>query len=455
MSPCNIAIIGGGPGGYVAAIRAAQLGAKVCVIEKDALGGTCLNRGCIPTKALWECARLIDDVRRAADFGIRASEPELDFAKAMQRTRTVIETLTKGIGLLLKKNKVDVIEGVGCLRDENTIGVGDRTIHADKIILATGSRPAKIRAFPYDGKKVITSDEALRLSSLPKSILIVGGGYIGAEFASFLHAFGAKVTVVEALDRLLPLQDADVSKEIFKAFKKQKIGVHTKTKVEELSTTDSGVSAKLASGKSVDAEVALISVGREPYTEGLGLENVGLKTTDKGTIEIDETCRTALPGIYAIGDITPAPQLAHVASAQAKVAAANAAGQRARIDCRVIPACIFVHPEAACVGLTEQQAKDQGIDVKCATFHYRGLGRAIAGGEIDGMFKLIGDPTTGELLGAHIVGAHASDMIGELALAMKLESTIEEIAETIHAHPTLAEGIMETAEVWLDRPVHT
>ncbi|MEW6359503.1 MAG: dihydrolipoyl dehydrogenase [Planctomycetota bacterium] len=455
MSSYDIAVIGGGPGGYVAAIRAAQLGAKVCVIEKDVLGGTCLNRGCIPTKALWECARLLDDIQRAADFGVETSEPKLDFARATARTREVVDTLTKGIGMLLKKNKVALIKGAACLKDGKRIAVGDQEIQANKIILATGSRPAKIRAFPYDGKKIITSDEALQLSSLPKSILIVGGGYIGVEFASFLHAFGSEVTIVEALDHLLPLQDQDISKEIFKAFKKQKIKVHVKTQVEELSASNSGVSARLSSGKTVEAELALICVGRQPYTEGLGLENVGIRTTEKGTIEINETCQTTASGIYAIGDITPAPQLAHVASAQAKVAASNAAGRRAKIDYRVIPACVFAHPEAASVGLAEQEAREKGIEVKCAVFHYRGLGRAIAGGEIDGMFKLIGDAQTGELLGAHIVGAHASDMIAELALAIKLEATIEEIAETIHAHPTLSEGVMEAAEVWLDRPVHT
>lgn len=454
MPQYDVVVIGGGPGGYVAAIRAAQLGAKVCLVEKGRLGGTCLNRGCIPTKALWECGRLMEDIRRAGEFGVMVPAPGMDFAKVKERMAGVVDTLNKGVAMLLKKNKVEVKEGTGRLKSSRVVCVGDGEISTDKIVLATGSRPAAPKAFPIDGKKVITSDEALQLASLPKSVLIVGGGYIGAEFASFLHAFGVEVTVVEALDRLLPLQDEDVSKELFKAFKKQKLGVHVKTNVDSMTVGDRGVTASLSSGKSVEAEIALICVGRVPCTEGLGLETVGIETK-KGSIEIDEHCRTAVPGIYAIGDITGKPQLAHVASAQAKVAVAHACGRRAKMDYRVIPSCVFAQPEIGTVGLTEQQAKDAGIEVKCAKFSYRGLGRAIAGGEIEGFFKLIGDAKTGELVGAHIVGAHASDLIAEMALAIKLEATVEDVAETIHAHPTLSEGLMECAEVWLDRPIHS
>jgi dihydrolipoamide dehydrogenase len=458
MPECDIAVIGAGPGGYVAAIRAAQLGGKVCVVEKRELGGTCLNRGCIPSKAIIESARLFAKMKRAADFGLKADNPSADWSKIVARSASVIDILRRGVQGLLKKNNVEVIAGDATLRDTREIEVksadGSRkAVRASKIILATGSEAAHPSFFPFDGKLVITSDEALVLPQLPATTLVVGGGYIGCEFASIFQHLGVKVTVVEMLQSLLPEMDTDLGAELFRAFKKRQIGVYTGTKIESLSAGNGKVTAKLSNGQAVEAALALICVGRSLNIAGLGLDKVGVKVSDKG-IETNEFMQTNVPNIYAIGDITTKWKLAHVASKEGKVAAAHAMGKPAKMDYHVVPSCVFTTPEVASVGITEQQAKAKNMNIKTSRFPFMAIGKARAAGETEGFVKIIGDASTSEVLGVHIIGPDAGDLIAEAAIAMELEAIVETLAETIHTHPTLAEGLMESAEMWLGMPIH-
>lgn len=453
----KVAVLGSGPGGYVAAIRAAQLGASVAVIEERELGGTCLNRGCIPSKALIESARAFKIAKNAADFGVNLENPKPDFKAVRQRQAKILETLRGGIAGLFKRSKIDVITGRGRLVDKNNIAVenpdGETTVTAEKIILATGSEPVKPKGFDFDGKKIITSDHALSLDALPKNVLIIGGGYIGCEFAGIFNSFGCQVTVVEALSRLLPGLDVDISAELIKAFKKAKIKVHLDTKCESLEKSARKVKAKLSGADEISVDAVLFSVGRAINTRKIGLDKVGVEL-EKGAVKIDERCRTNVPNIFAIGDITAKIQLAHLASKQGMVAAECAMGRDSKIDYRVVPACVFTDPEIGTVGMTEDEAKKAGIEVKSSKFPFRALGKAHALGEIDGYTKIIADAKTGEVIGVHIIGAHATELIAEAALAMKLEATVGEISDTIHAHPTMAEGMMESAAAWLGHAVH-
>ena len=453
----NVAILGAGPGGYVAAIRAAQLGASVALIESRQLGGTCLNRGCIPTKAMLESVHVLSLAKHARDYGVVVADAEADLAAMNARKEKVVETLRNGIAALMKKNKVDVLLGRGRLKNAHTLVVtdmdGDTHITADKIILATGSEPLELPMFPVDHERVITSDDALNFDHVPESMLIIGAGAIGCEWAGIFGEMGTTITIVEMLDQVLPTMDKDVGKEIFKVFKKAKMNVHVKTKVESLEVTDDGVKAKLDNGKEYTVEKAMVCVGRKLNTDDIGLDAVGIET-GRGAIAVDEHCRTAVPNIYAVGDITAKLMLAHLASKQGIVAAEHAMGRESAMDYRVVPGCIFTHPAVGAVGLTEPEAAGQGRGVKAAKSSYRALGRALALGAPDGFFKIVADADTGEVLGCHIVGANASDLIAEAALAMQIECTVEELAHTIHAHPTLAEGLMEAAEQWLDRPIH-
>jgi len=457
MPHYDVCVIGAGPGGYVAAIRASQLGQKTCVIEQAEVGGTCLNRGCIPTKALWHSAKLLANMQRAGEFGIDSKTAKINFKTAQERAAKVISTLGKGVQGLLKKNKVELINGTATLKGEREVqvasGKNKLDITASHIIVATGSEPAKPDAFPFDGKAVITSDEMLRAKKLPESAIIVGAGYIGCEFASILNAFGVKVTLVEALERILPNLDADLASELARAFKKRKIAVHAGTKIEELKVGKKGVTAKISGGKSLSAEIALICVGRKPRVEEVGLAEVGVEM-ENGAIKRDEECRTTVPSIYAIGDVASPIQLAHWASAEGKVAAESAAGEFSRSDTKAVPSCIFTIPEIASVGMTEDEAKEKGFKVRSVKFPFRNLGKSLVAGELDGFFKLVAEEETGELLGAQIIGDNASDIIAELALAIRLECTVEELARTVHAHPTFAEGIMEAAEMWLGKAIH-
>jgi len=453
----DILVLGGGPGGYVAAIRAAQLGARTALIEERELGGTCLNRGCIPTKALVESARAFSTARRGAEFGFASSEVRPDYARMSQRKDEVCARLRKGVESLLATNKVEIIAGRGKLADRHTIEVTSagepRKVSAHHLILATGSEPLKLPGFPFDGRSVLTSDDALRLQEIPKSLLVVGGGYIGVEWASIFGELGARVTVVEMMDQLLPRSDADLAKELFRIFKKSGMDIHLQTQVKSVKVQGEGVTCELSSGKSVVVEKVLVSVGRALNSREIGLEAAGVKA-ERGAILIDEHCRTNVPNIYAIGDVTGKIQLAHVASRQGIIAAECATGRDRKMDYRVVPSCVFTHVEIGSVGMTSAECAAAKLEVKESRFPFMALGKAQAIGETPGWAKIIAEAKSGEVLGVHVIGAHASDLIAEAGLAMAMEATVEEIAHTIHAHPTMPEALSEAALAWLGRGIH-
>ncbi len=446
----DLIVIGGGPGGYVAAIRAAQLGGKVALVEKDKLGGTCLNRGCIPTKALLASVKVLAQTREAAEFGVLVDEVVYDFAKIMARKNEIVENLVGGIGQLCQSYGVEVIKGAGSFTDQNTISVKNgevvSEITASNIIIATGSEPANIPVFGIDGQRVITSNEALNLESVPESILIVGGGVIGCEFACILNELGCQVTIVEMMPQIIPTEDIQIARRLATIMKKSGVVIHTKTRIEQIDKQSGGIKATLDNGKEIEAEMSLISIGRSLNTKGLVLENAGVRLSQRGAIEIDERCRTNVKHVFAIGDVTAKIMLAHLASAQGLVAAENALGHVVEIDYEVVPSCIFTHPEIASVGLTAAKAKEKGLEVKEGTFNFRGLGKAVTMGETEGMVRLTCDAESDVVLGGQIIGPHATDLIGEIALAIRHRLTAKDIAGTIHAHPTLPEAVMEAAE---------
>ena len=450
----DVAVVGGGPGGYVAAIRGAQLGAKVCVVEEDRVGGTCLVRGCIPSKTLISSAELYGKMKNATEFGIDIKGDVLPNWKNMvARKNKVVDVNVGGIQALFKSYGVTLLPGRGSFADKSTLNVagpkGEATqIKADKVIIATGSKPANIPAFPYDGKKIISSDEALDLKELPTSILIVGGGYIGCEFASIFSELGVQVTVIEMLPRTLPLMDSSLSTVLERELKKNKVKILLGKKIESIMENDKGqMEASLEGGEKVAADLALVAVGRAPNSDGLEPTKAGVVLGKGKEIAVNEKMETKISGIYAIGDVVGIDKimLAHVASAEGIVAMENALGKEAEMDYRVVPACVFTSPEIGSVGSTEEEAKSKGHNVKTGVFPFRSLGKAHAIGETSGEVKIVSDSETDEVLGLHIIGPHATDLIAEAALAMKGELTVEEIASTIHAHPTLAEAMMETA----------
>jgi len=457
MSDYDVAVIGAGPGGYVAAIRAAQLGGSTCVIEKRDLGGVCLNRGCIPTKIYLHAADLLREAESAPNYGISFGKASVDYKKLNETRDSIIAGLRKGVAGLLKKNKVDVIEGAASFQSPQTLkieaGDGDRTVSASNIIIATGSEAARPGFFPFDGEKIITSDEILDLDHVPESLLVVGGGYIGCEYAGFFNRMGAKVTIVEMLDHILPMMDIDVASALSKDFKKRKIEVLTSSKVEDLKAEGKGVSCKVGD-QTIRAEVALVAIGRKTNSDIPGLEEIGIEL-DNGAIVIDDKCETTADGIYAIGDVTGKVQLAHVASMQGIVAAENITGHPRRMNYRAVPAVFFTHPQIAAVGITEKEAAEQQLEVKIGKFHFRGLGKAHVINDTGGFVKLIGNAKTGELLGCQIIGPAATELIEEAAVAIQLQSTVDEIARTIHPHPTLSESIKEAAESWLGLGIHS
>lgn len=438
----NVAVLGGGSGGYEAAIRAAQYGLKVALIEARELGGTCLNRGCIPTKALLHCAEVWETVADAKTLGIRTEQPTLDYsAMAAYKDRQVIK-LRKGVEALEKANGVTVINGFGVLSDAHTITVGDASVTADSIILATGSAPS---APPIEGAEhAINSDGLLSLAELPTSATIIGGGVIGIEFATLLSALGCKVTVLEAMPDILPGVDARITALTAKALKKKKVDIITGAKVLRIAP-DKTVSYELdGERREVRSDICAICTGRRPATAGIGLEAVGINT-ERGYIATDEHMRTSVPGIYAIGDITGRQQLAHVASAQGLVAAAGCAGKDESMDYGVVPACIYTRPEIACVGLSEGAAREKGINVKIGSFDVAGNGRATVIGERVGLALIVTDADTDAILGAQIMAPHATEMITEIAVAMRCGMKAHELARVIHPHPTVSEVIMDAA----------
>jgi dihydrolipoamide dehydrogenase len=450
-SSYDLVVIGSGPGGYVAAIRAAQLGMKTAVVEKDQVGGRCLNYACIPAKAVLRVADVLTEIRDADEFGIRVSEPEIDYAGVSARRTKVITTLTGGVAGLLKKNSIDVIEGSASLAGAGQIKVGDQTITAGKIILATGSVKRPIPGAEFGGR-VIGTEEAWALEELPATLAVVGAGASGAEIASAYARLGSEVILLEALDRVLPSEDADISKLAERGFKRQGIKVHTGTLVKDIVSADKSV--KFTYGEeSGEAEWLVIAAGRGPDVEGLGLDQAGVKLGESGLIEVDGAMRTSAEGIYAIGDLTPGPALAHKASDEGVIAVEDMAGMETHpIEYIDVPRATFCTPNVASFGLTEAQAREQGHDVVVGKVQYGAVGAGTVYGDRTGLVKIVGDKRYGELLGGHIVGAKATELIQELVNAKALEGGYPEIAHLVHGHPTMSEAVMEAARAadgWL------
>lgn len=459
----DVIVIGSGPGGYVTGIRAAQLGLKVAVVEREKLGGICLNWGCIPTKALLKSAQAFDYAKNAADYGVAIQgEVKPDFEAMISRSRNVADGMSKGIQFLFKKNKVEPVFGTAKLVDKNKVEVTDEqgkksTITGSHIILATGARSRQLPNLPQDGKKIFGYRKALTLEKQPESMVVVGSGAIGSEFAYFYHSIGTEVTLVEFMPTLVPLEDEEVSKQLERSFKKMKMKVMTSSSVESVDTTGDKckVTIKTKKGEEViEADVVLSAVGITPNTENLGLEELGVKT-DNGRVIVDEFYRTNVEGVYAIGDIIPGPALAHVASAEGIVCVEKIAGLNPQpIDYSNIPACTYTGPEVSSVGLTEAKAKEKGYEIKVGKFPYSASGKASAAGHKDGFVKLIFDAKYGELLGAHMIGGNVTEIIAELVVAKKLEITGHELIKSIHPHPTMSEAVMEAAAAAYDEVIH-
>lgn len=457
----DIIVIGSGPGGYVTAIRASQLGFKTAIIEKENLGGICLNWGCIPTKALLKSAQVFKYINHAEDFGLNKVEASFDFPNVVQRSRGVAEKMSKGVEFLMKKNKIDVIFGTAKVKPGKKVAVekdGAVTEYtAEHIVLATGARSRELPNLPQDGKKVIGYRQALTLPKQPKSMIVVGSGAIGVEFAYFYATLGTQVTVVEFMPNIVPVEDEDVSKHLEKSFKKAKIKVMTNASVESVDTSGEGVKAQVKTEKGIvelQADILLSAVGITANIENIGLEEVGIKT-EKDRVVVDEWYRTSVPGYYAIGDILPTQALAHVASAEGITCVEKIKGLDVeRIDYGNIPGCTYCTPEIASVGLTEKQAKEKGYEIKVGKFPFSASGKATANGDTDGFVKVIFDAKYGEWLGCHMIGTGVTEMIAEAVAARKLETTGHEILKTVHPHPTLSESVMEAVAAAYGEVIH-
>ena len=458
MLQCDVAVIGAGPGGYVAAIRAAQRGAKVIVVEKLNLGGVCLNVGCIPTKTLINTANTYKKLQHAEEIGLKVGKVKLDMKAMVARKDVVVKTNTGGIGALFKGYGIKVVKGDAVITAPGKVKVDKETIKADKIIIATGGRPAQLPGLEFDGKTIIGATKALDITDLPKRVAVIGAGALGAEFACIWNAFGSEVTIIEAMPTVLPREDAELTKRVASIWKRDGIDVRTATTVTKLTKTKTGAKLVLEGKKGGEIEVdkVLVGVGLECNSEVVTQNpKLGVKTGARGGIEVNDKMETSVPGIYAIGDVINRTWLAHGASAEAIVAATNATGGDKKMDYRVLPACNFTSPEVASVGMTEAAAKEAGIDVKVGKFMFMGNGRAHALGETDGMVKIIGDAKTDEIIGVHIMGHEAGEMIATAALAMSMEATVEEIVNTIHTHPTLSEVMLEAAEDYYGMGIHS
>lgn len=454
----DIIVVGSGPGGYVAAIRAAQLGKKVAIVEKADLGGVCLNWGCIPTKALLKSAQVFSYCKNAAHYGVAVEgEVKPDFEKIVARSRTVAETMSKGVAFLMKKNNIDVINGFGRLAGDGKVDVDGTTYEADAIILATGARPRQMPFMPVDGQHVITSKEALVLPKLPASMIVVGSGAIGSEFACLYASLGVKVTVIEYMPQMMPLEDEEVAKTMERSFRKMRATVLTSTNVKSVTVGEDGMCNVEIEGKkgaeTLTAEIVLSAVGIKSNIENIGLEEVGVEV-ERDKIKVDEHYQTSVAGVYAIGDIIATPALAHVASAEALHCVEYICGLNPEsVDYSTIPSCIFTSPEVASVGMTEQQAQKAGIEYKVGRFPFTASGKATAAGDRDGFVKLIFDADE-KLIGAHLVGANVTEMLGEPTLAKRLGVKAHAIAKTIHSHPTMHEGLMEASEAAMGVAIH-
>lgn len=456
----DVLVIGAGPGGYVAAIRAAQLGKSVTVIERGELGGVCLNVGCIPSKALIHASQTYEQVKSAEQMGIVAQNVAVDFPKVQEWKNKIVKQLTGGVRSLFKGNKIQTVPGEALFVSENEVrvinGYEVNRYKFNHCIIATGSRPLELPAFPY-GKRVLSSTEALNLTEIPKSLIVIGGGYIGVELGSAYARFGTKVTLLEAAEQILPGFEPELTRLVERKLKKNKVDLFTKALAKGMVENESGITVTAeikGEEKQLEADYVLVTVGRVPNTDQLGVAEIGMKLTEKGYIIVDEQGQTNIPNVYAIGDIVAGPALAHKASYEGKVAAEAIAGRPAAVDYKAIPAVVFTDPEIASVGISEREAKEQGIDCVVGRFPFAANGRALSVNAGEGFVKLVADKQNGVLLGAQIVGPEASNLIAEVGLAMEMGATLEDIALTIHAHPTLGEMMMEAAELALGHPIH-
>lgn len=459
----DIIVVGSGPGGYVTAIRASQLGLKTAIVERESLGGICLNWGCIPTKALLKSANVYEYLSHAADYGIQVKDASADFGAMIKRSRDVANGMSNGIQFLMKKNKIDVIKGNGVLKANKSVEVTaeDGTISnltANKgVIIATGARSRELPNLPQDGEKIIGYRQAMTLAKQPKKLVVVGSGAIGVEFAYFYNAIGTEVTIVEYLPNIVPVEDDEVSKQLEKSFKKSGISIMTNSSVESVDTSGKGcvVTVKTEKGEEkIECDVVLSAVGIQANLENIGLEELGI-IVDKGRILVNEYYQTNLPGYYAIGDVVPGPALAHVASAEGIICVEKIAGHHPEpLNYQNIPGCTYCSPEVASVGMTEKAAKEAGIEIKVGKFPFSASGKASASGAKDGFVKLIFDAKYGELLGGHLIGANVTEMIAEIVALRKLETTGEELIKTVHPHPTMSEAIMEAAAAAYGEVIH-
>ena len=461
MTSYDIIVLGSGPGGYVTAIRASQLGFKTAIVEKESLGGVCLNWGCIPTKALLKSAQVFDYLKHAGDYGLTIKEYDKDFDAVVNRSRNVAAGMSKGVQFLMKKNKIDVIEGHGKVLPGKKISVtkDDKTeeYQAQHIIIATGARSRELPTLPQDGKKIIGYRQAMTLDKQPKKMIVVGSGAIGIEFAYFFNAMGTEVTLVEYLDRIVPVEDEDVSKQLERSFKKSGINIMTSAEVTGVDTKGKGVKINVKTTKGeevINADLVLSAIGIKTNIENIGLEEVGI-AVDSDKILVNDFYQTNLPGYYAIGDVTPGQALAHVASAEGILCVEKIAGQHVEpLDYGNIPGCTYCSPELASVGLTEAQAKEKGYEIKVGKFPFSASGKAQAGGNADGFVKVIFDAKYGEWLGCHMIGTGVTDMIAEAVLGRKLETTGHEVLKAVHPHPTMSEAVMEAVADAYDEVIH-
>ncbi|MBO3116334.1 dihydrolipoyl dehydrogenase [Winogradskyella sp. DF17] len=457
MSKYDIIVLGSGPGGYVTAIRASQLGFKTAVVEKESLGGVCLNWGCIPTKALLKSAQVFEYLKHVEDYGLTVKDAKHDFDAVVKRSRGVADGMSNGVKFLMKKNKIDVIEGFGKLKPGKKVEVEGKEYSADHIVIATGARSRELPSLPQDGEKVIGYRKAMTLEKQPKKMIVVGSGAIGVEFAYFYNSMGTEVTIVEYMPKIVPVEDDEVSKQLERSFKKSGIKIMTSAEVTSVNTSGKGVKATVKTKKgeeTLEADIVLSAVGIKSNIENIGLEDVGI-AVDRDKILVNDYYQTNIPGYYAIGDVTPGQALAHVASAEGILCVEKIAGQHVdALDYGNVPGCTYCSPEIASVGLTEAQAKEQGFDIKVGKFPFSASGKASAGGNKEGFVKVIFDAQYGEWLGCHMIGAGVTDMIAEAVLGRKLETTGHEVLKAVHPHPTMSEAVMEAVADAYDEVIH-
>ncbi|MBU3911385.1 MAG: dihydrolipoyl dehydrogenase [Candidatus Omnitrophica bacterium] len=454
MTKCDLAIIGSGPCGYVAAVRAAQSGMKTCVFEKDSIGGVCLNWGCIPTKALAASSAALYNIQRAEEFGINVKDYSIDFEKVNSRKDAIVKKLASGIETLFKARKIEVIKEEARMKGAGRILAGGQEILAKNILIATGSVPSELPGMPFDGTYVLSSKDLLSLKGAPKSLLVIGGGVIGCEFASIYRSFGLDITIVEMMDQLLPGEDREVAKKLEQILKKKGVKIFIKTKVERLQKAENAIKAFLSDGSEIGAEKTIVCVGRRPDSEGLGIEGIGVER-DRGRVKVGKDFKTNIDNIYAAGDVIGGLLLAHVASREGMASVEAMLGRESDIDYSVVPNCMFTQPEIASVGLTEKKAREQGISVLFRKFLFSAIGKAHVLSETEGFVKLVVDSDNDRIIGAQIIGPHATELIAEISLCVQFRITSEKFASVMHAHPTLSEILQEVSEAVHNKAIHS